>query len=184
MKHALYFAALLISCVIFAGTAFSQNFENTSACVSLQSSIQEANTSAERLVPLLSAPQLDAKAYLEQLYEGSKILSEAGGVFFNAGQEHESACRNALLEAKSAAELAKIYTLYSQALERSYAFFARAKSVAQTLERPGDVEALTQIATEYQSAALKLVSKCKADLQGTDSSACAALETRLMQIMH
>ena len=95
--------AIISSVVLCTMTslAHAQSFEQTESCQSLVTKIKGANSSLSRLDSLLSSKEITNQSYMSELYEGTKVLSEAGELFFRATDAHEPACRNILKEAKA-----------------------------------------------------------------------------------
>ncbi|MFA5624993.1 MAG: hypothetical protein WC966_08080 [Bradymonadales bacterium] len=183
MKNRLLMVLCSVFCILFASTALAQSFDSVEACSSLETAVKKATKISEGLSALLVDENIVAKDYLAQLYEGSKILSQAGEAFFKASDDYESACRNALLQANAGGELMQLYEIYLQPLDYAQQFFVRAKAAAVSLKRQGDVDSLTQMSAEFQAASLKIIDMCKNDVGEANVSGCRALETRLIKIM-
>lgn len=159
-----FFLILLTMLCVFPAQAFAESFETTSACVSLQKDIKMANAVIQKLDALLTRKDCDRKDFLSDLYDGTKILTEAGDILFKAAERYESDCKDILHNAKKSKELLKLYEVYVTPTNTAYQFFKRARDIAAEQGVQKDVDDLTQLMKEYQASIEKLVSKCKADM--------------------
>ena len=164
--------------------ASAQSFDSVEACKSLRDEVTAAVDASKGLSGLLTAKDLTEARYLEELYEGVKILSSSGEMFFKASDKHESVCKALLSEAGKIEQVRKIYDWYLEPVQAAYQFFRRAREAAILLNRQGDVDVFNTTMTEYDAAVMKLVSVCEGDLANTPSAAtCANLSAKLGDVL-
>ncbi|MBR4984722.1 MAG: hypothetical protein IKY83_03150 [Proteobacteria bacterium] len=173
-------ALAVCACCLFPAVSSAQSFETIDACKSLRQEVTAAVEASSGLSSLMTDKSLTEAQYLEQLYEGVKILSGSGEMFFKASDSHESACKAMLSEAGQLAQVREIYDWYLEPVQAAYQFFRRAREAAVRLNRQGDVDVFSKTMTEYDAAVMKLVSVCEGDLANTASaSTCAGLSAKL-----
>lgn len=167
--------------LLVATNAFAQDtFTTIESCNQLKLEIEHAVKTAAGLETLLTDETLGEEQYLSQLYEGVKILSLSGEMFFRASDRNESTCKNVLNEKNKIEEFIGVYDLYLKPSQMAYQFFRRAREAAIRLNRQHDVEKFNTAMTEYDSAVMKLASVCESDLAGSTAvSQCASLNARL-----
>ncbi len=176
MKKAIIFAAMML----FPVSGMAQSFDSVDACKSLRNEVSAAVEAAKPLETLLVSEQVTESEYLAQLYEGVKVLSKSGEMFFKASDSHESACKTILTQGEKQGELRQIYEWYLEPVRAAYQFFKRAREAAVKLNRQSDVDMFSSTMTEYDAAVMKLVGVCESDLAGTEyAKGCASLSTRL-----
>ena len=176
-KISFFFAAAI---AILPVTAFAQAFDSVEDCRALRSEVSAAIEKSSELDSLLDTPKISQESYLEQLYSGVKILSQAGEAFFKAADNHESACKTGLRQAGKIEEIRVIYDWYLEPSQKAYQFFHRAREVAIQLNRQADVDTFNEIMTEYDAAIMKIADVCKSDLENTPAFfTCTHLEAKL-----
>lgn len=174
--------SLVAACLFLAmpAAAWAQSFDAIDACKELRSEVTAAVDASKGLSGLMSDKEMTEAQYLEQLYEGVKILSNSGEMFFKASDKHESACKAMLSEAGKIEQVREIYDWYLEPVQVAYQFFRRAREAAVRLNRQGDVDVFQTTMVEYDAAVMKLVSVCESDLAGTPSAGtCAGLSAKL-----
>ena len=166
--------------LILPASAMAQSFETVDACKSLQQEVTAAVEEAKPLSGLLTDENITEAVFLSQLYEGVKILSKSGEMFFKASDSHESTCKTVLTNAGKIEEIRRIYDWYLEPVKAAYQFFRRAREAAIRLNRQADVDVFNATMTEYDAAVMKLVGVCESDLANTPSAAtCATLSGKL-----
>ncbi len=169
-----------LALLFLPSTVLAQSFDTVDSCQNLQQEVTAAVEESRGLSSLLTEQNLTEEAYLTQLYEGIKILSKSGEMFFKASDSHESTCKTILAEAKKMEQLRGIYDWYLEPVQVAYRFFKRAREAAIRLNRQGDVDVFNSAMTEYDAAIMKLVAVCESDLTGTDYAAtCKNLSAKL-----
>lgn len=159
-------------------------FDSIDSCKSLQQEIAAAIEESNGLSSLLTDKSITQKDYLTQLYEGVKLLSKTGEMFFKASESHESDCKTFLKQAGKIEEIRKIYDWYLEPTQHAYQFFKRAREAAVSLNRQKDVDAFNESMTQFDAAIMKLVGVCESDLASTPQAAtCTALSTKLSDIL-
>lgn len=154
--------------------------ETVDSCGSLRQEILASAEVAAGLDKLLEGDVADASVYLSQLYDGVKILSQSGEMFFKAADSHEPACKSKLLEAGKLQEVRAIYDWYLEPVKSASQFFHRARQAAVRFNRQGDVDAFNEIMVEYAASVMKLVGACESDLGGSAlAPECATLSATL-----
>ena len=184
----LKFVAALALCLLpfnaMAGGSDSPTFDSIDSCKSLQQEIAAAVEESNGLANLLTDKSITLDDYLSQLYEGVKLLSKTGEMFFKASESHESDCKTFLKQAGKIEEVRKIYDWYLEPTQLAYQFFKRAREAAVSLNRQKDVDAFNESMTQYDAAIMKLVGVCEADLANTPHAAtCTALSSKLADIL-
>lgn len=175
---------IALSFLIFPASAMAQSFDTIDACKSLRQEVTAAVEESKPLSGLLVDPSLTEEAFLSQLYEGVKVLSKSGEMFFKASDSHESTCKTMLTNAGKIEEIRQIYDWYLEPSKLAYQFFRRAREAAIKLNRQEDVDVFNATMTEYDAAIMKLVGVCESDLANTPSaSTCAALSTKLSDVL-
>ena len=173
-----------LSILIFPASAMAQSFDTIDACKNLRQEVTAAVEEAKPLSGLLVDSGLTEEAFLSQLYEGVKILSKSGEMFFKASDSHESTCKTMLTNAGKIEEIRQIYDWYLEPSKQAYQFFRRAREAAIKLNRQADVDVFNATMTEYDAAIMKLVGVCESDLVNTPSaSTCAVLSTKLSDVL-
>lgn len=184
MKIFSTFATLALSFFLFSSSSLAQTVETIDPCKALHQEVTAAVEESAPLDHLLTDTQLPADSYLSQLYDGIRILSKSGEMFFKAADAHEEACKSALKKANNLNELAQIYDWYLAPAGRAYQFFKRARQAAVALNRQDDVDTFNKTMTEYDQAVMKLVGVCQSDLAQTEKAAsCTALSVRLSEAL-
>ena len=102
--------------------AVAQTYETIDACQALDREITAAQEEAAALSKLFDGTN-DETAYLSDLYEGIKILTKTGEMFFKAADSHETACKDALKAAKNDDALLALYDRYLMPAQTAKAFF-------------------------------------------------------------
>lgn len=175
---------LAVALAVVPGTAWAQSFETIDDCQALRESVTAAVEEAHGLDRLLTDKGLSVENYLSQLYEGVKLLSKSGEMFFKAADDHESSCRTRLTQVNKLEEIRTIYDWYLEPTRSAYQFFKRAREMAVSLNRQGDVDAFNTMMTEYDAAVMKLVAVCESDLADTPYlSTCANLSVKLTDVL-
>ena len=173
-----YLFAILI--IVAPSTCYAQSFETVDACKSLQKEVAAAVEESRSLTSLMTKEDMSEAEYLSQLYEGVKILSKSGEMFFKASDSHESTCKTVLREKGKIADVRTIYDWYLEPVHAAYQFFRRAREAAVRLNRQEDVNAFNATMTEYDASIMKLVGVCESDLAGLpEASTCANLSAKL-----
>lgn len=176
MKKTLFFVAMMC----FPVSGMAQSFDSVDSCKSLRNEVSAAVEAARPLEGLLVSAQMTESEYLSQLYEGVKVLSKSGEMFFKASDSHESGCKTVLTQGEKQGELVQIYEWYLEPVQVAYQFFKRAREAAVKLNRQEDVDMFSQTMTEYDAAVMKLAGVCESDLAGTEyAKGCATLSARL-----
>ena len=171
---------IALSFLTIPATAMAQSFDTIDDCKSLRQEVTAAVEESKALSGLLTDQNLTEEAFLAQLYEGVKILSKSGEIFFKASDNHESTCKTMLTNAGKIEEIRHIYDWYLEPSKLAYQFFRRAREAAIRLNRQADVDVFNKTMTEYDEAIMKLVSVCESDLANTPSaSTCATLSAKL-----
>lgn len=164
--------------------AQAQSFDTVDACKNLRQEITAAVEESKPLAGLLTDQAITQDKFLAELYEGVKILSKSGEMFFKASDSHESTCKSMLTQASKQEEIRVIYDWYLEPVQIAHAFFYRAREAAIKLNRQADVDAFNATMTEYDAAVMKLVSVCESDLANTPSAAtCASLSAKLGDVL-
>ena len=164
--------------------AHAQSFETVDACKNLRQEVTAAVEEAKPLAGLLTDKAITQDKFLAELYEGVKVLSKSGEMFFKASDSHESTCKSMLIQANKQEEIRNIYDWYLEPVQMAHAFFHRAREAAIQLNRQADVDAFSAAMTEYDAAVMKLVGVCESDLAGTPAATtCATLSAKLGDIL-
>lgn len=149
------------------------------ACKSLENEIDAANEESARLDTLLSSP-VTQDVFLNDLYEGIKILTKSGDLFFKAADSHENACKEKLKAAGDYDGILALYDRYLLPVQKARIFFKKAREAAVSLNRQDDVNTFNKTMLEYDSAIMQLVGVCEADLADTPKrDACKSLSAKL-----
>lgn len=158
--------------------AVAQTYETIDACQALDREITAAQEEAAALSKLFDGTN-DETAYLTDLYEGIKILTKTGEMFFKAADSHETACKDALKAAKNDDALLALYDRYLMPAQTAKAFFKKARSAAITLNRQGDVDTFNQTMVEFDTTVMQIVGVCETDLAAADKlPLCKAISAK------
>ena len=176
---------LLSAALLFLPTtALADPFDSVESCHRLRIEVEHAASVAAGIDNLLTSPDLTAEQFLSQLYEGVKILSSSGEMFFRASDENESACKDALHQQNAIGEFIVVYDLYLKPVKQAYQFFRRAREAAVRLNRQNDVDAFNAAMTEYDDAIMKLADNCRSVMGDSPAKAqCASLSARLSEAL-
>lgn len=167
--------------VMMPSLAKAQSLEQVDACKSLRQEITAAGEEARALDSLLSS-EVPLESYLSQLYEGIKILTKSGEMFFRAADSHETSCKASLTG--NGEGMAALYEMYLEPIQKAHQFFKRGREAAISLKRQSDVDTFTQTMTEYETAVMKLVSACESDMAGLpQAERCKMLAVKLSNAM-
>jgi len=179
MKYLKMFIVVLTLFVLpRAGAA--QSLESVDACRNLMQAVAEAVEESKALSSLMTSETPNEEAYLSELYQGVKILTKSGEMFFRASDNYEAVCKNALREAQKIEAIRGIYDRYLEPIQLAHRFFSRVRAQAIRLGRQDDVDTFSAVIREYEDAVMKLVSVCQSDLAGTASAdTCSQLSARI-----
>ena len=162
----------------------SATFNSIDSCKSLRQEITAAIEESQGLSGLLTDKSITLENYLSQLYDGVKLLSKTGEMFFKASESHESDCKTSLKQTGKLDEVRVVYDWYLEPSRLAYQFLKRAREAAIALNRQKDVDTFNQVMTEYDAAVMKLVGVCESDLANTPHAAtCSALSAKLADVL-
>lgn len=184
MKHYRTLPLIVALSVLAPAFAQAQSFDTVDACKSLRQEITAATEESKPLQNLMTNKAMTKDQFLAELYEGVKILSKSGEMFFKASDSHESTCKSVLLQNNKIEDVRVIYDWYLEPVQLAHAFFHRAREIAIQLNRQADVDAFNNTMSEYHEAVMKLVGVCESDLANTASAAtCANLSAKLSEVL-
>jgi hypothetical protein len=184
MKKYFSFSFALTCLLAMPCLAQAQSFETVDACKNLRQEITAAVEASKPLAGLLTDKAITQEKFLAELYEGVKVLSKSGEMFFKASDSHESTCKSMLTQAGKQEEIRMIYDWYLEPVQIAHAFFHRAREAAIHLNRQADVDAFNTTMSEYDAAVMKLVGVCESDLANTPSaSTCSQLSAKLGDVL-
>lgn len=168
--------AIFLSLIPFQ--AFAQSFETLDPCQALEREITAAKEESAALSKLFENAN-DENAYLADLYEGVKILTKTGEMFFKAADSHETACKDALKAANDFDGLLALYDQYLIPAQAARSFFKNARTAAIALNRQQDVDTLNQTMLEYDATIMQIVAVCENDLANSDKlPLCKAISAK------
>lgn len=166
-------------------TAFAQSFESNDDCLNFKRDVQATQPELDSLESLFRHQSISQSQYNADLYEGVKVLSRLGEIFFKASELYEVKCRTGLLEAGKREALVKLYDdWYLSPISAAHHFFKRAREAAIVLGLQSDVDSISKSIQEFETAVLAVSKLCEKDLEGTPQAAhCKELSIRLSEAM-
>lgn len=183
MKIAKMILCLAIS--LMPVSAFAQGFEANDDCLSFKRDVQATQPELDSLESLFQREAISQSQYNADLYEGVKVLSRLGEIFFKASELYEVKCRTGLLEAGDRESLVKLYDdWYLSPISAAHGFFKRAREAAIFLGLQSDVDSISKSIQEFESAVLAVSKLCEKDLADTAKvEHCKELSLRLAEAM-
>lgn len=176
---------LCVSLGLFSLSAFAQDFEANADCLNFKRDVQATQVEREGLDTLFNYEKISQSQYSADLYEGVKVLSRLGDIFFKASELYEVKCRTGLLEADKREALVKLYDdWYLAPVQAAHRFFKRAREAAIYLGLQSDVDSLNKSIQEFEAAVLAVTKLCEKDLTDTSKIGhCKELSLRLSEAM-